>query len=162
MNLNNISLSSHLIADLYRHSLIEGTATAMPQKTPVPSLGKGGKGILIVVSKPDVSYLPDDELDFLTKVLSACQLSLADVAIINWKKVPHHNTEAIMEQFGARYVILFDLDPLPFGLPLNLPAYAVHTDDKKQFVIAPSLHQIAQTKEAKTQLWAALKQLFCI
>jgi DNA polymerase III psi subunit len=160
MNLNNISLPSHLIADLYHHSLVEGNATAMPQTPPVPSLGKGGKGILIVVNKPDVPYLPDSELDFLTKVLLACQLSLADVAIVNWQKAPHHDAESMLEQFKARHIILFDLDAEQFGLPSDLPPYSVYLVQEKRFVAAPSLHQIEKTKEAKGQLWAALKQLF--
>jgi DNA polymerase III psi subunit len=160
MNLNNISLSPHLIADLYHHSLVEGHATAMPQTPPVLSLGKGGKGILIVVNKPDVPYLPDSELDFLTKVLLACQLSLADVAIINWNKAPHHDAESVMEQFKARHVILFDLNAAQFGLPSNLPPYSVYPVHDRRFVAAPSLHQIEKTKEAKGQLWVALKQLF--
>ncbi len=160
MSLNNLSLPPHLLADLYHHSLVEDTARAMPQKPPVPSLGKGGRGILIVVNKPEAPYLPDGELDFLTKVLAACQLSLADVAIVNWQKAPHHDAGAMLEQFGATAVILFDTDPSPFGLPPDLPAYTVQTAGSKTYVCAPALQQIEKTKEAKGQLWVALKQLF--
>jgi DNA polymerase III psi subunit len=112
------------------------------------------------VNRRDVPYLPDSELDFLTKVLLACQLSLADVAIVNWQKAPHHDAESMLEQFKARHIILFDLDAEQFGLPSNLPPYSVYPVQDKRFVAAPALHQIAITKEAKGQLWAALKQLF--
>jgi hypothetical protein len=162
MNLNNISLPPQLIVDLYQHTLVEGTATTVPQLTPVPSLGKGGKGILIVVNKPDVPYLPDGELEFLTKVLTACQLGLADVAIINWSKAPHHDTAAILEQFGATAVILFNVEPALFQLQASLPLYAVHALQDRKYVAAPALEEIEKTKEAKGQLWGALKQLFSI
>jgi hypothetical protein len=160
MNLNNILLSPQLIADLYQHSLVEGIATAVPQKPVIPSLGKAGKGILIVVNKPDVAYLPDSELDFLTKVLTACQLSLADVAIVNWSRLSHQDSSAVIEQFQATAVILFDLTPALFGLSPDLPTYTVHSIADKKFVIAPALHLIEQSKETKGQLWAVLKQLF--
>lgn len=160
MSLNDISLPPQLIADLYAHSLVEGTARAMPQTPRVASLGKAGKGILIVVNKPEVPYLPDGELEFLTKVLSACQFSLADVAIVNWAKMPHPDAGAVMEQFGATAVILFDLEPSLFGLPPGQQAYAVYSTNGRKFVAAPPLHQIEKTKEAKGQLWVALKQLF--
>lgn len=160
MNLNNISLPPHLVADLYQHALVEDTATAMPQKPPVPSLGKAAKGVLIVVNKPDVPFLPDGELDFLTKVLSACQLSLADVAIVNWSKAPHQDAEAVMEQFAAAAVILFDVANPRFGLPSGMPDYTVQAAGSRRFVTAPALQEIEKTKEAKGQLWGALKQLF--
>lgn len=162
MNLNNISLPPQLIADLYHHSLVEGEAIAVPQTTPVPSLGKGRKGILIIVDKPDVPYLPDNELEFLTKVLTACQLGLADVAIVNWRKAPHHDTDSMLEQFDASTVLLFDVEPTLFQLPTNLPLYTCYPLQNRNYVAAPALHQIEKTKEAKAQLWTVLKQLFCI
>lgn len=162
MNLNNISLPPQLIVDLYHHSLVEGTATAVSQTPPVHSLGKGSKGILIIVNKPDVPYLPDNELEFLTKVLTACQLGLADAAIVNWSKVPHHDTEAMLEQFGANAVLLFDVEPTLFQLPADLPLYTCYPFQNRNYVTAPALYQIEKTKEAKVQLWTALKQLFVI
>jgi hypothetical protein len=140
MNLNNISLPPQLVVDLYQHSLVEGTATTVPQTPAVPSLGKGGKGILIVVNKPDAPFLPD----------------------INWSKAPHQNTEAIMEQFNANAVILFEVDPALFELPHDLPMFAVHILENRKYVAAPALKEIEKTKEAKGQLWMALKQLFGI
>jgi hypothetical protein len=162
MSLNNISLPSQLIADLYGHSLVGGTATAMPQKPPVPSLGKGGKNILIVVNQATAPFLPDSELAFLTKVLTACQLGLLDVAIVNWQKAPHQDAEAMIAQFGATAIILFDVEATHFHLPSGLPFYSVHADGDRCYITAPALAQIEKTKEAKGQLWLALKQLFGI
>jgi DNA polymerase III psi subunit len=162
MSLNTILLPPQLVAGLYHHTLVGGTATGMPQKPPVPFLGKAGKNILIVVNKPDAPHLPDNELAFLTKVLMACQLGLADAAIINWSNMPHHDIAAIMNQFSAKSVILFDIEPTHFHLPSGLPLYTVHSFEGRQFVAAPALKEIEKTKEAKGQLWLVLKQLFCI
>lgn len=162
MSLNDISLPSHLVADMYRCVLVAGDVAAEPQKPPVPFLGKNAKNILLVVSKADAPYLPDVELAFLTKVLQACGLGLTDVAIVNWSKAPHQDAEAVMTQIKAKVVVLFNSKPEAFGLPANHSLYTVTTFQDRQFVTAPSLQEIEKTKEAKGQLWIALKQLFCI
>lgn len=162
MSLNNISLPSRLLADLYQNVLVQGTASAVPVKKEVPFLGKNGKNILILVNNVDVPYLPDNELSFLTNVLSACQLGLMDVAIVNWNNPENKNPEVIFQQLKSRQVILFDVEPSAFGLPANLQQYVVAKDDVHQFVVAPSLSDIEANKEAKKQLWMALKQLFGI
>ena len=95
MSLNNISLPPQLLADLYQHVLVQGTATAMHVKESIPFLGKNGKNILIVVNKKEAVYLPDTELGFLTTVLSACNLDLSHVAIVNW----HHLKEKKLHQY---------------------------------------------------------------
>lgn len=160
MSLNNISLPPQLVADLYHHSLVGGNTSAVPQTPPVPFLGKGGKNILIVVNQPSVPYLPDAELAFLTKVLTACQLGLVDIAIVNWSKAPHHDVPAMLQQFGAKAVILFDVAPVEFGLLDTAPPFTMQQHDGAQFVAAPALSQIEETREARQQLWLALKELF--
>ena len=163
MSLNNISLPSQLLADLYRHSLVQGTATPVPvKKTTIPFLGKNGKNILIVVSKPDVPYLPDAELSFFTKILTACQLSLLDVAIVNGNKFDQEEAAEAIAQTAARFVILFDVAPALFGLPAETPIYTVQPVEGRPSVVAPALHKIESSKEAKGQLWLSLKQLFGI
>lgn len=162
MSLNNISLPSQLVANLYQHSLVGGTATPVPVKpAPVSFLGKNGKNILIVVDKTDVPYLPDGELTFLTKVLTACQLSLMDVAIVNANKLQQDEAD-VMEQTAARFVILFNVSPERFGLSGQTQHYTVQNLENRSFVVAPDLSAIEPSKEAKGQLWVALKQLFGI
>lgn len=162
MSLNNISLPSQLLADLYQHSLVNGSATAVPAKTAIPFLGKNGKNILILVNKPNIPYLPDGELSFLTKVLTACQLSLLDVAIVNWSKLPQPVPSDVLEETSARYIILFGLDPASFGLPSQPTHFTVLDLLDRPAVVAPPLNEIEDSKQAKGQLWAALKQLFGI
>ena len=68
MSLNNISLPAQLIADLYEFSLIEREpALSTPQ--PIKFLGKNEKKILILVSKDNIAFVEDEELDFLSSIL---------------------------------------------------------------------------------------------
>jgi hypothetical protein len=162
MSLNDIALPPQLVADLYNRSLVDGIASVAAAKPTVPFLGSNAKNILVVVAKPKVLHLPDDETAFLTKVLQACQLGLADVAIVNWSKAPHQDAAALMEQVKAKAIILFDIKPGLFGLPDDAPVYTVINMQNRQFVLVPPLNEIEKTKEAKGHLWMALKQLFCI
>src|SRR5687767_4210449 len=55
------------------------TADAAPYKI----LGNNKKYITVVVNCPQDVFVPEADLLFLTKMLDACKLNMADVAIIN-------------------------------------------------------------------------------
>ena len=58
----------------------------IPQKQPTGKLkylGGNAKNIAFLVNCPTDVFLPDKHLDWLGKMLTACQLNLGDVAIIN-------------------------------------------------------------------------------
>lgn len=153
MSLNNILLPAPLLADLYRQSLVESIAR------PVPYLGKNEKKVLVVVNHAGIAYLPDGELRFLTNVLSACGLGLADVAIVNWHSAVTAGASAVVGQLRPAFLILFDVDGADFNLTTVRP-YALGRSDNFGFVTAPSLTAIESDTEEKKRLWAALKQLF--
>lgn len=161
MSLNNIILPPQLLADLYPSSLVQNLASAVPAKLAMPFLGKNEKNILIVANKKDVPFLSDKELQFLTQVLSACQLGLPHVAIVNWASLPKKNSAILLDQFGPKEVLLLDVEPAVFDFP-HTPAYTVRQHQNVSFVTAPSLQTIEGAKEEKKKLWTALKQLFCI
>ena len=161
MSLNNITLPPQLVIDLYRHSLIEGSARAMPQKKAVDYLGKNGKNILILAHHTSAPFLPDKELNFLTTVLAACQLDLSHVAIVNWNNVEEKN-EGLLAQFNPKEILFLDILPSVLGFGDNAKPYAVQKKDDIQFVYTPALSRIEKTKEAKKELWMALKQIFCL
>ena len=95
MSLNNISLSAQLIADLYPASLIE-QLTPIHIPDTIKFLGNNKKNILVLVSKDSITFLENDELDFLSSILVACKLSLADVAIININSLAVTNYRSII------------------------------------------------------------------
>lgn len=161
MSLNNISLPSQLLAGLYQNALVESNARPVPQKKAVSYLGKNGKNILILVNHKSVPFLPDKELAFLTTVLSACGLDLSHVAIVNWQKAEEKD-DTVLQQLSPQQILFLDVLPGVAGLSSDAPEYTVQKAGAVQFVYAPSLTQIEKTKQAKSQLWLALKQLFCL
>lgn len=171
MELNNIQLPEGLLADLYRSSLVE-TAENVPaistvaEETDAASvsewqcLGNNQKNILIVVHYPDAMYLPDAALTFLTTMLGACKLGLNDVALVNIKNYPDASYKEMNSFFKSKIVLLFDIEPASFGLPINFPAYQLQAFANATFLFSPSLTELENDKLQKSKLWVCLKRLF--
>ena len=171
MDLNNIKLPVSVMVDMYHSYLIEGNDQMRVDKELVikqeknakwKSLGSNDKNILIIVNSNEAVYLPDNELTFLTGVLTACKLSLADVAIVNLQHYPEASYKELTIFFATKIVLLFDIEPAAFGLPMNFPYYQIQVFAGNSFLYAPSLKQLENDRVEKTKLWVCLKRLFNI
>jgi hypothetical protein len=164
MSLNNIQLQPKMLADLYPNVLIEtnivNSAVDSAENKSLKYLGKNEKKILIIVANAAVPYLPDSELGLLTNILSACRLSLADIAIINSYNMEHTELQKSIQQLEAQSILLFGIDPLSIGLPINFPQFQLQQFDKRIYLYGPELSELEQDKSLKTRLWSCLKQLF--
>ena len=159
MNLNNITLTPQLVAELYPESLIEQVTLPDKQET-LKFLGKNQKNILILVSKDNVPFLEDDELNFLSTVLTACNLSLADVSIVNQNSATPFNYRDLTNQLKSKKVLLFGVEAETIDLPFNFPHFQLQQFDQCTYLSAPALKNIGIDKALKTQLWNCLKNLF--
>lgn len=158
MSLNNIQLESSMLADLYKDSLVETGTTAVPETKQLKYLGNNRKNIIVIVSHQSVPFLPDGELSFLTNVLAACKLSIADIAIINIQNVEQTDLQNIIHS-EAKIVLLFGVEPLEIGLPINFPAFQLQGFNNRTYLHAPVLSQIENDKGLKSGLWTSLKTL---
>ena len=161
MSLNNIQLKSSLLADLYKDTLIETSTTSVSETTQLKYLGNNHKNILVIVSHPTVPFLPDEELSFLTNVLAACKLSMADIGIINNHGAEQSDLQNLIHS-EAKQVLLFGVEPLVIGLPINFPSFQLQPFNNRTYLYAPALSQIEDDKTLKARLWSALKVLFGI
>ncbi len=171
MNINDIRLPDQLLVELYRDSLIEtgeNPAKLEPltvKMEPVASsgwksLGNNKKNILIITSNTNSIHLPDKELGFLTTMLGACKLGLDDVALVNLNNHPGTTYKELFDFFRSRIVLLFDVEPADFGLPMKFPHYQLQAFANATFLYAPSLTELETDKLQKSKLWVSLKRLF--
>ncbi|MDQ6814335.1 MAG: hypothetical protein M3040_11400 [Bacteroidota bacterium] len=178
-----IQLPDFLIAELYKASLVDlETFSAKPVISPLQEedanllgssisgekikyLGKNGKGIIAIVHQREAVFLKEEDLTFLTNILKACQLSLADIAIIN-SAGQAIGYEEIKEQFTTSTILLFDVEPSAIKLPFLIPPFQVQKFDDRTFLVAPPLGAINKpTREGKllkTKLWVSLQKVFNI
>ena len=170
MSLNSIKFETTDIALLFKNSLVEINAEqkilsqthsdAEPIAIGWKYLGENKKKTLVVLRYPDSVHVPDKQLSFLTKLLAACNLSIADVAIINFEHYASIGFDKIMSHFTPAVVLLFDTKPDEFGMPMNFPEFQVQRYKDAVFVSSPSLQIIEPDKTLKGKLWVCLKKIF--
>lgn len=126
-------------------------------------LGNHQKQVSIIVNFAGETYLPENHLQFLTKILGACRLNLGDVAIIN------NNTQAIeinalKEQLHPKFILLMGVEPTTIDLPLSFPQFKEQEYAGTRYLITPPLNELNQEtasgKQLKGLLWGCLKKMF--
>jgi hypothetical protein len=170
MSLNSIKFEPTDIAFLFKNSLVEINAKQQalpptdiiiePITTRLKYLGQNKKKTLVIVRSADAVHIPDKQLSFLTKLLAACNLNLADVAIFNFKDHNSSEFNEILNFFNPKVVLLFDVEPGEFGLPMIFPQFQVQGYKDGVFVSSPSLDVIEPDKSLKGKLWVCLKKIF--
>ena len=169
MSLNSIKFEPTEIASLYKNSLVEinskqvvdqPASSAEAKTTTWKYLGENKKKTLIGVRHADAVIIPDKQLSFLTKLLAACNLNLADVAILNFQEHNSSEFNEILNYFKPKVVLLFDVGPGEFGLPMIFPQFQVQGYKDAVFVASPSLETIEPDKSLKGKLWVCLKKIF--
>ena len=191
MSLNNIKLPDVVIVDLYRQSLIQydgpvstlatpvlrepepavkesqpvlvETKPATPSPVGYKTLGNNKQHIAIIVNCPNDVFVPENDLQFLTKMISACKLNMADVAIVNHAVTPIA-IELLKQQLQPKYVLLFGVEPGAIQLPISFPAFKEQPYAGSTYLFTPSLNQLNQendeAKQEKRKLWDCLKRMF--
>lgn len=165
MSLNNIQLSPALMESLYSKSLYDlktsqSTVPEDSQKSEINFLGSNGKKIVILVSSNEAIYLPDEELNFLLGILTACRLSMADIALINVSKNPKLIYTDLADKLKAEKIFLFGLKNEILELPLTFPQYQIQKYSNQVYLSAASLPDLQKDKAEKLKLWNCLKTIF--
>lgn len=161
MSLNHIALNPKIVSQLYSNTLVETTTTPVAEKSPVRVIGENRRNIIVIVRHVNVPVLPDEELNFLTSVLAACKLGLADIALMNAASMSEDQLQSIIADSG-RQVLLFGTDPLSIGLPINFPAFQLQQFNQRTYLYSPALSEVEKDKTLKSRLWTSLKSLFGI
>ncbi len=166
MSLDNIQLPGTILQGLYSKCLydLEPNKSALPgiPGATIGFLGDNQKRIAILVNATDAIYLHDEELNFLMGILSACKLTMADIALINMNKNPGLDYTAITEQLQTEKVFLFGLDAGALALPLQFPHYQVQKFNDQVYLSSVALNALQANKEEKMKLWNCLKKVFAL
>ena len=166
MSLDNIQLPDTILQGLYSKCLydLEPNKSVLSDITAseINFLGNNQKKIIILVNSEAAIYLPDDELNFLLGILTACKLSMADIALVNLAKNPDFKYSFLTDQFKADKVFLFGLNAGAIALPLEFPHYQVQQFNNQVYLSSVSLNEMQANKEEKLKLWTSLKKIFSI
>lgn len=182
----NIRLPGFVIAGLYKDLLViagevsvrkvqikqqvnnkttkpETSVTTLPKKW---YLGNNRKNIVIIVKDISAVFINDEWLSTLGKLLAACKLNLADVAIIN---CGHNNITfaAIKDALLPQRVFMFDVTTEDIQLPFAIPYYQVQQYGGCTFMTAQGSTLSAgpnteATAAEKRKLWEKLRVIFTV
>jgi len=134
-----------------------------PEPAAYKTLGNNKQQITIVVNCPNDVYVPEADLQFLTKMLGACKLNMADVAIVNLANAPIA-INRLKTQLQPKSLLLFGVEPGEIQLPISFPPFKEQPYAGTTYLFTPSLSQLNQeTEEAKLlkrKLWDCLKRMF--
>jgi hypothetical protein len=169
MSFSKLSLPSTIIVDLFRHSLVkagfgEEISTVDTERNQLYRfLGGNLKKANLIISSSDSFSIPEKHLSFLVKILEACKMTLADVAILNHAS-QNIEIDELKEQLQPRTIILFGIEPKQINLPFNSPAFKIQEYDGCNFLYAPSMEELNQDTEngklLKSKLWVCLRKIF--
>jgi hypothetical protein len=177
MGINNLRLSSELIAALYPESLVAGNEPdsvkenvripkPVADKAPAyPFMGENNRSICFLANYPAEDFLPAEQLGFLNKMLAACKLNLNDIALLNIAQIAFDLAE-LRVQFHPRIIFLWGISPLSVGLKSSLPDFTISMIDGISVVpvLSPDLMSgnHPEGTEFKQRLWICLKKLFTL
>jgi hypothetical protein len=167
--MEKITLPVQALVELYGQHLYyipENQPQAAPpvttietKTTAIASLGGNTQQVLLLVNDTEATHIEAEALETITKILGACKLTLADVAIVNvyQKEI---SWAGLKTQFNPRQCLLLGVSPEAAGLPMVFPPYHPHQYDACQFVLSVSAQALAQDNLQKSKLWLCLKTLF--
>jgi DNA polymerase III psi subunit len=162
MSLDNIQLSPFLVQQLYKKTLYEietiQKAPVIQKDATISFLGKNEKNILVVVNEADAAFLPDADLNLLVGILTACKLSLADIALVNFNRNTTADYAKLMKEFSPVTIFLFGIQAKELQFPLHFPYFQLQQYNDQTYISAPSLKSLSENKEQKKELWACLQK----
>ena len=174
MSFKEVQLPGILLADLFKADIIITNDTAHQQKKITEPqqpqavkkhLGDNWKNVCVLVNDTDNIFIDDESLAFLTSVLGACKLTIADVAIVNNAHANINVTE-LNEWLKPAFCLMFGVTTQQINLPFTIPLYQVQNFNGCKYVTAPAsqvfIYKDEQAIAEKRKLWTSLKNMFNI
>ncbi len=164
MELDKLQLSPKTVEDLYKNNIIKLSTSSnkkpVTENGSVKFLGGYNSGVLIIIRNAETAFLHDGELAFLTKVLTACKLTLADIGIVNINTFDLTSITNLKETMKPKKVIMCGVASIDLALPFLIPEFQVQDYDGVQYLVIPVLSAIEKDQALKKSLWVAFQKLF--
>jgi hypothetical protein len=162
MSIDNIQLSKTARRILFTKTLVEATEAGKSgnkSEITINCLGGNEKSILFLVKDSQNKFLGDEEMNLLSNLITACELTMADIVLVN-----NTHTAATCQQlsdhFHSKKILMFGLNTSEMELPFSIPHFQIQTFNQQLYMTAPPLNQFLTNKDLKKELWLCLQKLF--
>ena len=99
-------------------------------------------------------------MKLLTDLLTACKISMDDIALVNYHQNPQLNYQQITDQFQSKKNLVFGLSAVDLDLPFTIPYFQIQNFQGSLYMIAPPFSDFLKNINLKKDLWASLKKIF--
>lgn len=165
MSLDNIQLSKKERQILFAKNLVDSTqnvdSASITMEININSLGGNQRNILFLVKDSQNKFLPDDEMDLLSNLITACKLSMADIALVNCFNTSL-NYHELTDHFRPTKILMFGISTSDLELPFSIPFFQIQQFQQQSYITAPPFTGFLKNKDLKKQLWTSLQKLFLL
>ena len=165
MSIDNIQLPLSLYPSLFKKNLVAletkiRRSESSKNNPGIDFLGGNEKKITFLVSNKQQKFLNDNELKFLSGLISACNITMADIAIVNFARHKNVSYHDLLASLTSHKVLSFDVSAADIGLPFAIPYFQVQAFQDVSYIFCPGLEQLQEDIDSKKQLWASLQKIF--
>lgn len=166
MSLDNIQLAGFLYPSIFKNNLVviqsKNTVKTLKKESKINFLGGNEKKIIFIGKDNQNKFLGDNQMKFLNDLLSACHLTMADIAFLNFRENNNLTYHDLTEQLSPKKVLIFGVTAKELDLPFAIPFFQVQNFHEQVYLISPPLEEIQHSKELKKQLWNCFQKIFNI
>jgi len=160
MSIDNIPLPAFLYQNIFGKNLVDLKAEAgsnpINEEKKINSLGGNQKKIIFLFNDGQNKFLADIQMRFLRDMLMACELTMEDIALVNYFHNNNITYRELMAQLEPRRILVFGISANDLDLPFNIPFFQMQNFGGQVYVISPSIAELQVNTELKKQLWAKL------
>jgi hypothetical protein len=166
MSLDKIQLPGFLYQSIFKNNLVvikpEHTTKSLNKESKINFLGGNEKKIIFIGKDNQNKFLGNNQMKFLNDLLNACDLTMADIAFLNFRETNAFSYDEVTEQLHPKKILIFGVSTNELGLPFAIPFFQVQTFHEQVYMIGPALEEIQLNKELKKQLWNCFQKIFNI
>ncbi len=167
MSIDNIHLPVSFYPSIFKKHLVDiqkksGGKEKAKADGEIEFLGGNEKNITFIVRNKENKFLNDNELKFLSGLITACEITMGDISIVNLSHNKDVNYNVLTSHLRSQKILCFDVSATDIDLPFNIPYFQVQAFQEIQYIFCPGLEQLQNDVDSKKQLWASLQKIFKI
>src|ERR1035437_10035076 len=110
MSLDNIQLHGFLYQSMFRNNLVDLEShradKVLKKQSEIDFLGGNEKKIIFLGNDNQSKFLSDLQMKFLYDLLTACQLTLADIAFVNFSRNNTITYRELLAQLDPKKILI--------------------------------------------------------
>ena len=166
MGLDNIPLPAFLYQYIFGKNLVDVkgdlTDNLLKEETKINFLGGNEKKIIFLFNDNQNKFLADIQMKFLYDLLTACQLTMGDIALVNFFHNKTITYRELIVHLQPKKILIFGIAANDFDLPFTIPFFQIQNFQDQVYMMSPSVEELQMNTELKKQLWACLQKIFNI